>query len=198
MIIRSFAVAILIQAVLAQDSSRVRCALCPALLRTMQKRSQLTMKSLKLSKFLKTMKFMKSFKLSNARKLEALKKLVVADVVDVEGAMEEVVFAEADEPESFTDEWRRWAQETGGGGGGGWSLEDVEELDAAMQEEVEDKEVRRRLLRVWSAGMAACAARVTAMVEVDRLASGGSVAAVDAGLYAVEEGRLYTHEFWLF
>ena len=156
------------------------------------------MKSLKLSKFLKTMKFMKSFKLSNARKLEALKKLVVADVVDVEGAMEEVVFAEADEPESFTDEWRRWAQETGGGGGGGWSLEDVEELDAAMQEEVEDKEVRRRLLRVWSAGMAACAARVTAMVEVDRLASGGSVAAVDAGLYAVEEGRLYTHEFWLF
>ena len=37
------------------------------------------------------------------------------------------------------------------------------------------------------AGMAACAARATAMVEVDRLASGGSVAAVDAGLYAVEE-----------
>ena len=40
MIIRSCAVAILTQAILAQDSSRVRRALCPALLRTMPKRSQ--------------------------------------------------------------------------------------------------------------------------------------------------------------
>jgi len=47
-------------------------------------------------------------------------------------------------------------------------------------------------------GLLSGEARAIAMVEVDRLASGGSVAAVDAGLYAVEEGRLYTHEFWLF